>query len=150
MKGSDTMIDHKELAKEYFNKTWEYIDNKSRSENETIDMIHCAHASIFHWKFVGNHINFSRGEWLVSRVYAILGLGESAVFHGKECLRICIENNIGDFDLAFAYESMARGYDILGDEGKYEEFYKLCIKQMDEIKDDNNREYLKSELESIR
>ena len=40
--------DHKKLAIEAFNKTWEYIDKDSRTTKETLEMIHLAHASMCH------------------------------------------------------------------------------------------------------
>lgn len=52
-------------------------------------MIHCAHTSGYLWGEVGKPINLERGEWQISKVYALLGQGERALFHGKECLRIC-------------------------------------------------------------
>jgi hypothetical protein len=37
-----------------------------------------------------------------ARVYSVLGRRESALYHAKLCLEICQENDIGDFDIAFA------------------------------------------------
>ena len=42
-------------------------------------MLHAAHASRFHWGEVGEPVNFARGEWQISRVYAVLGRPEPAI-----------------------------------------------------------------------
>src|SRR5215218_5159161 len=77
-------------------------------------MLHAAHASRFHWGEVGEPVNFARGEWQVSRVYAVLGRSEPALFHAHRCLEICQAHQIGDFDLAFAYEALARASAVAG------------------------------------
>jgi hypothetical protein len=59
--------------------------------------------------------NIARGEWLVSRVYCILGRGEPALFHAGRCLAACEAAGLGDWDLAYAYEAMARSSAVAGD-----------------------------------
>jgi len=71
-------------------------------------MIHAAHASRYHWGKIGAPVNFARGEWQISRVYSILKRFEAALYHAQRCLEICKGNKIGDFDLAYAYEALAR------------------------------------------
>ncbi|MFW9874344.1 MAG: hypothetical protein ACFFG0_14660 [Candidatus Thorarchaeota archaeon] len=71
-------------------------------------MIHTVHASRYHWGILvsegkSTQLNLQRAEWIISRVYSVLGKGESAIYHAKMCLEITEKNNIGDFDLAFAY-----------------------------------------------
>jgi hypothetical protein len=78
-------------------------------------MLHMAHASRYHWGEVGSPVNRSRGEWQCSRVYAVLGRGEPALYHARRGLQICQQHGIGDFDLAFAYESLARAHAVAGD-----------------------------------
>ena len=40
---------------------------------------------------------------------------EPALYHARRCLEICEANGIGDFDLAFAYEALARASAVAGD-----------------------------------
>ena len=44
---------HKKQAVGAFNATWDLIDKAERTVDETREMIHLAHASRFHWGFVG-------------------------------------------------------------------------------------------------
>ena len=98
----------RQLAVDLFNATWQLLDTPDRSPDDDLRMLHMAHASRHHWAQVGEPVNLARGEWQVSRVYAVLGRAEPARFHGERCLEICEEYGIADFDLAYAYEALAR------------------------------------------
>src|SRR6478736_3842806 len=65
----------RQLAVDLFNHTWELLDKADRTAADNDEMIHSAHASRFHWGEVPDHEpgNVARGEWLCSRVYAVLG-----------------------------------------------------------------------------
>lgn len=70
-------------AKELFYKTWDYIDKEDRAEDDELNMIHAAHASRCLWGEAGGPLQWERGEWLISRVYQIVGSGDRALYHGK-------------------------------------------------------------------
>ena len=103
------------LAADLFNHVWALLDTEGRTPEQDVEMIHAAHASRHHWGEVGTPVNVARGEWQISRVYATLGRGEPALFHAERCLETCTEHGIGDFDLAYAHEALARGYGLAGD-----------------------------------
>lgn len=140
---------HTILAKKLFNHTWDLIDKKDRTQEETDEMIHSAHASRFHWGKVGNPLHFERGEWQISRVYSILRRAEPALYHAKRCLEICNSNNIGDFDIAFAYEAMARAYSIAGDIKEKDKYLDLARSVCDQIKEQEDKQYFLSELNTV-
>ena len=105
---------HRQLGVDLFNQTWTLLRDPGRSASDDLEMIHSAHASRFHWKKAGEPVNLARGEWQCSRVYSVLGRPEPALFHAERCLEICETNGIGDFDLAFAYEAIARALQVGG------------------------------------
>ncbi len=142
-------VDHRALGVECFNATWDLIDKKERTQAENDAMIHTAHASRYHWGKVGEPVNLARGEWQTSRVYALLKRAEPALYHATRSLQICKEHKIGDFDLAFAYEALARGYAVAGDNEKARDNLKLAKKAAGDIEDEGNKQYLLSELETI-
>ncbi len=141
---------HRKQAVENFNKTWDLMEKKDRTHEEDLEMIHTAHASRFHWGVVGEALNFARGEWQISRVYSLLKMSDSALLHGNQSLTLCLENHIGNFDLAFAYEAVARGYQVKGDENKMEEYYSLALEAAQLITKKEDKEYFISELNSIK
>lgn len=142
-------MEHKKMAVDCFNGTWDLIDKADRDEADTLKMIHMAHASRYHWGEIGTPLQWSRGEWQISRVYALAGLGESALYHGKHALKYCLENSIGDFDLAFAYEAIARAYSVLANDAE-KQTYKLKAEEASKgIEKKENLDYFLSELATI-
>jgi hypothetical protein len=76
-------------------------------------------------------------------------MGEAALFHAKKCLEICKENKIGDFDIAFAYEALARAYFVTGNEEKFSKYLSKAKKAAEEIEDQGNKDYVLGELATI-
>lgn len=140
---------HKKFAVELFNLVWELMEKEERTPEDSDKMLHAAHASRYHWGEIGTPLEFGRGEWQVSRVYSILKRPRSALFHAERCLEICTVNGIGDFDLAFAYEAIARAHAVAGDSDRSREYVALGKQAGEEIEDKGNREYFLSELSSI-
>ena len=98
-----------------FNHVWTLLRLDERTREQEDEMIHAAHASRHFWGRVGAPENHARGEWQCSRVYAVLGRGEPAIHHARRCLELCEQHGIGDWDLAFAYEALARAHAVAGD-----------------------------------
>jgi hypothetical protein len=116
---------HRKMGVDLFNYVWSMMDKPERTREEDDDMLHAAHASRYHWGQVGEAVNFARGEWQVSRVYTVLMRPEPALYHAMRSLDICVEHGIGDFDLAFAYEAVARACAIGGDSERAAEYIAL-------------------------
>jgi len=142
--------DHRQLAADLFNHTWELIDKTERTQAEDDEMIHSAHASRYHWGLAGTALNLARGEWQISRVYSILNRSEPAMYHANRSLDYCQENGFGDFDLAFAYEALARASSAAGDKQSVAEYLRLAKEAGDKIAEKDDRDYFFSELESIK
>jgi hypothetical protein len=141
---------HREEAVKCFNGTWDLIDNKNRTHADDVNMIHMAHASRYHWGQIGTALEFSRGEWQISRVYSLLRMGESALSHAREALGLCRENGIGDFDLAFGYEAMARAYSILGNHDDKATYMAKAIEAAMAVAKEDDRKYVESEISTIK
>lgn len=135
---------HKKTAIDLFNQTWDLIDKKDRSHEETLMMLHKAHTSVFHWSKVGNTLNMARGEWQVSYVYAIANLGESALLHGERSLNLCLANDIKDFDLAFGYAAVAHAHKIQGNTILYEDNYQKALTSAENIAKKEDKDYFLS------
>ena len=140
---------HKNLAVELFNLTWDLIDQDEKKQSDIDRMINAAHASRYHWAVAGGPVNIARGEWLISRVYALLKRTEPCLYHADRCLRITLENDLKDFDLAFAYEAMARACDLAGDEVERAKYVALAEDAGVDIADPGDRKYFFSQLETI-
>ncbi len=108
-----------------------------------------AHASRHHWEAVGTPVNLARGEWLCSRVYAVLGRAEPALHHARRVLGICEEHGIGDWDLAFAHEALARAHALAGDRAAAEAARARAHAAAEHIADPQDRELLEADLRTI-
>jgi len=79
----------------------------------------------------------------------ILNRPQTAIYHAERCLEICTVNEIGDFDIAFAFEAIARAYAVAGEFDKSQEYIKLGKQASEQIEDEGNREYFLSELSTV-
>jgi hypothetical protein len=140
---------HKKFAVDCFNLAWSLMEKKDRTKDEDDRMVHAAHASRFHWGEIGTPVEFERGEWQISRVYSVLKRSQPALYHAKRCLEICRENDIGDWDIAFAYEGMARACAVAGQEEESRKYIEPAQKAGEQIKEKEDRDYLPSELRTI-
>ncbi len=140
---------HRQLGVDLFNYTWTLIDKSDRSPDEAETMIHAAHASAYHWRQVGKPLNFARSDWQISRVYVALNRPEAALYHAQHCLEICEAEGIGDFDLAFSYEALARSYAIGAQQDEAQKYLKLAREAGEEIKKEDDRNYFFDELATL-
>lgn len=137
------------IAVDLFHHVWSLLDKPQRTLEEDAAMIHAAHASLHHWMRVGEPLNFARGEWQVSRVYAVLGRAEPALWHAKRSLAICEAHGIGDFDIAFAHEAMARALAATGDAVKSREHADRARAFGEKIAEPDDREAFLKELATL-
>jgi DNA-binding transcriptional MerR regulator len=146
---SEAAATERRQAIDLFNGVWRLIEKEDRSVEDDDTMLHLAHASRYHWGQVGTAANLARGEWQVSRVYTVLGRGEPALHHAQRVLEICRANGIGDWDLAFAYEALARASAVAGDKEKARAFTEQALSAAEDIAEGEDRELVMTDLESI-
>lgn len=141
--------EHRKFASALFNYTWTLIEKEARTELDTNRMINGAHASLFHWEFVGNTLNYARGEWLLSRVYALAGRQEAAMFHAERSLQLCVDNQLGEFDEAFAHEAVARACSLSGQTDRMNSSISRALSLAAEVKNTDDRKWIMQNVNSI-
>jgi|SRR5690554_2036270 len=139
---------HNRFAVGLNNLVWHLMSKSDRTVRENDLMIHAAHTSYYHWSRIGNELNLQRGEWLISRVYAVLNRPEGALYHAQKCLDLTEEHNFVDFDLAYAYEAMARAYAASGNKTESEKYLKLANEAGKKIEAEENRSLFFDDLNS--
>jgi hypothetical protein len=138
------------LAAGLFNQTWRLLELPSRGAAQDDEMIHTAHASRYHWGEVGLAVNLGRGEWLCSRVYAVLGRVEPALYHARRCVELTESNpERDDWDLAAAYEAMARAELVAGDRVGAADWKARGLAALADIADPEDRSQIEHDLESL-
>ncbi|MBW6515695.1 MAG: hypothetical protein K0B81_03645 [Candidatus Cloacimonetes bacterium] len=139
---------HQKYAIGLNNLVWNLLDKEEKTQQDKDMMIHAAHTSLYHWSRIGTAINLQRGEWLISRVYAVLNRPEAAVYHAENCLALTKEHGFLDFDLAYAYEAMARAYASAGNTTEFEKNFKLAREAGEKIAAEENRTLFFDDLNS--
>jgi hypothetical protein len=139
----------RKLGVELFNYVWTLLEKDDRTEREGNRMIDAAHASRLFWEEVGEPANHARGEWQISRAYATVGRAEPALYHARRCLELCESHGIADFDLAYAYEALARAHAVAGDDDSAKRFGGQAREAAERVADDEDRELLMSDLATL-
>jgi hypothetical protein len=138
------------LAVALFNGVWTLLDKPNRTRDDDDTMLHMAHGSRHHWGRVGTPVNLARGEWQCSRVYAVLGRSEPAEHHARRCLELCAEHGIGDFDIAYAHEALARAASVAGDPDRSRDHLTRARAALDGIADAADRQQVEGDLATIK
>lgn len=141
----DTSI-HRHLAADSFNGVWTLMELPERSVEQDDTMVHAAHASRYHWGVVGQPVLHARGEWQVSGVHYVLGRPEPALHHARRF----IEHGIGDLDIAFADEALARACAVAGDDTAAEHHLAHARVPSEAIADLDDREHGLEDIATVR
>jgi DNA-binding transcriptional MerR regulator len=139
----------RKTAADLFNYTWTLLEKPDRTERETDLMIHAAHASRFMWEEIGEPVNHARGEWQIARVYAVADRPEPALHHARRCLAIVEEHGVGDFELACAYEALARAHATAGEREAAARYEALGREAAARIADADDRDLVVSDLDAL-
>jgi DNA-binding transcriptional MerR regulator len=142
---------HERLGIDLFNKTWTLLEKDLRTSEEDDEMLHCAHASAYHWLQVGTQANRARSEWQCSRVYAALGRAEPALAHARRCLELveAAPEQMEEFDLPAAYEALARAHVVAGDLSEARRYRELGLGETAKIADEDDRRIIETDFASL-
>lgn len=138
--------EHRRLGIDLYNRTWTLMDSPGD------EMLHCAHASAYHWmQGGGTTANRARSEWLCSRVYAMLGRPEPALHHARRCLEL-VESapaEMEDWDSAGAYEALARAHLVADEMEEARRNYELAREETAKIADAEDRKHIEADLDAL-
>jgi hypothetical protein len=140
---------HKYFAQSINGRVWELLQKTDRSQSENDEMLHAAHACTYHWQFVGTAVHQQRGEWLISHVHVVLGHAKEALRHAERCFELTNSNKemMQDFDLAYAFEGLARAQAMLGDHRMAKEFFDLAQQAGNAIVDEEDKSIFMGDFE---
>jgi hypothetical protein len=145
-----TEVDHRQLGVDLFNRVWTLLELPERTPEQDDELVHAAHASRYHWGLAGTTTNLGRGEWQISRVYAVLGRAEPALHHARRCLELVeAADDTEDWDLPFAHEALARASLVAGDEEAARSHAARARELGKQIADPEDRELLERDLASL-
>ncbi len=146
-----TDSERRRRAADLFNLVWRLLEKPDRTLEDDETMVHAAHASRFYWGESGTALNWARGDWQISRVYATLGRAEPALHHAGRCLEQCLAHpgELEPFDLPYAYEALARAHGVAGDREQAAHFRALAEQLAERVEDADDREHLLDDLATL-
>lgn len=129
---------HRTFSTSCFNAVWDLLEKQDRTVDENEMMLHCAHASLWHWLQRTDRTarNLSIGYWLLSRVYVVLGNATEAYNYGTKCLGVT--PNDDPFCVSYAHEAIANAELLAGNHDKAQTHIELAMKTMEKLTDKPN------------
>ena len=143
--------DHRQLGVDLYNHTWTLLEKEDRARDDDDELLNTTHASAYHWSRAAGAgpQNAARSQWQISRVNAVLGRGSAALYHAERCLELCTANGIGDWDLAAAYEAVARAHKVMGNDAEFRRNLELGREALAQIADEHDREHIEEDLDAL-
>jgi hypothetical protein len=140
---------HESMAKQINNEVWSLLEQTERSEEDDERMVLAAHASYYHWLHCGTAIHRQRGEWLLAHVHTVLGREVAARHHARRCLALteAFASEMKDFDVAYAYEALARAAALDEDLDTARRYHHLAETQGARIADEEDRTIFQGDLQ---
>lgn len=140
---------HRKFAVDLFNHTWDLIESEHRSEDDDLEMLSSAIASLHHWRQVGEAKNLSVSDWQVSRVFALLDHPNAARRFGRRSLRLAEEHSLGPFYEGYGHEALARAAAVAGDEAERDVHLAKARRLATQVDKAGEAEILVKDLEDI-
>ena len=136
---------HRQQGIECNNSIWEMVEAARTPENNE-EMLRRAYASTYHWARAKGRtpINDARGQYMLAKAHLLAGLPERSLHYADACMRVTLEHNAVDFDLAYAHEARARALRALGQES--EALTEWAAAKAVPIANDEDREILDNDL----
>lgn len=137
---------HRRLAIELFNHTWELMEAGDPL------MIRTAYASHYHWSKAGGAVQEQRGEWLLSRMWTVIGESGPALRHARRAWELgeaCewgIATGFAEFDRPFALEALARAHAAAGDPDAARDYRAQAQEAGAAMVDEEEREHFLADL----
>ncbi len=139
---------HRFFSGDCFNRAWDLLDKPDRTPAEAEEMIHLAHASMWHWSQRPDcqPRNLAVGYWQLSRVYAVNREAPQAAMYGVHSLEASRDQ--GPFLTAYAHEALARAAAVAGDRATMERHLTEARALLSQVTDPEERGLLEADLGS--
>lgn len=141
---------YRQIAKQANGRVWELLGQSPRSPAEDAELVEAAHASLYCWRHAGTEVHRQRGLWLIAHTYSVLGEAALAVKSAQACLAWTDEHEdvMEDFDLAYAYEGMARASALAGDKKSAQRYLELAREAGEQICDPEDKDIFTADLQA--
>jgi hypothetical protein len=147
----DGAATNRRLAADLYNRSWQLLELPNRTADQDDELIHVTHASCYHWGEVGGPPQRRTGENQCARVYAALGRAEPALHHAERCLELIrAAHDVEDWELASAFEVLARAHATAGAQDDAERYAALARDELARITDREDRDLIAGQLAELQ
>jgi uncharacterized protein YndB with AHSA1/START domain len=106
---------HRAQGIECNNSIWDLVGEPASPERDE-ELLRRAYASAYHWQRAARRmpVNEVRATYMLWKVHHVTGLRERALHYADRCMAMTVEQDLVDFDLAYAHEARARSLQAFG------------------------------------
>lgn len=108
---------HRIQAVDANNAIWPLLESTERTADDDEALLEHAYAAAYHWARAAGRgpENDVRAAYMIAKAHLAVGDADVALRAARRCLDGCRAHGLGDFDLAYAHEVMARALHTTGD-----------------------------------
>lgn len=129
------------FAVEANNRGWDLVELPQRSPAEVEEMIHVAHAALWHWRAAGAAINELRALELLTTAYCAAGRAEPAGHFSQQTLaQLSLTPDHTPFDAVCSHAGAAWASQLQGDAAGTEQQRRLARDLLPALAADEDRE----------
>ena len=137
---------HRRFAVELFNRSWDLLEQPERSTDDDAEMLAAAFGSAWHWRQVGTAENIALGDHQISKVASHVGQPKLALHYARRALEAIEIGHFGDWQVAAAYEGMARACAAAGDIAGRDYWVQRCTVALGAVPDAGDRSVVAEQL----
>ena len=137
---------NRRFAVELFNRSWDLLEMPDRSADDDAEMLAAAFASAWHWRQVGTAENIALGDHQISKVASHVGQPALALHYARRALEAIEIGHFGNWQVAAAYEGMARACAAAGDLSGRDYWVQRCTVALGAVPDAADRTVVAEQL----
>ena len=137
---------HRRFAVDLFNRSWDLLEQPERSPEEDAEMLAAAFGSAWHWRQVGTAENVALGDHQISKVASSVGQPKLALDYARRALEAIEIGRFGNWQVAAAYEGMARACAVSGDISGRDYWVQRCTVALGAVPDAGDRSVVADQL----
>ena len=137
---------NRRFAVDLFNRSWDLLEMPDRSADDDAEMLAAAFGSAWHWRQVGTAENIALGDHQIAKVASNVGQPALALHYARRALEAIEIGHFGDWQVAAAYEGMARACAAAGDTAGRDYWVQRCTVALGAVPDAADRSVVAQQL----
>ena len=134
------------LAAQANNRAWRLSESKSRSQAESEEMLHAAHAAMHLWSIVGTDHHKAHALQLLAHVHGLLGNAESASAYLAACASYLSRPEREPWEVAIFHAVAANVAAASRNSADHRRHYARARELIDALPDPEDKEVLEATL----